>query len=89
MSKIVVTKPPEHALDELGVKSWPIWTCEVSRFDLHYQEKETCYLLEGQVAVTAGDQEVSFGSGDLVVFPQGLDCVWDVKSPVKKHYKFG
>jgi uncharacterized cupin superfamily protein len=89
MAKISVTKPSEHALAELGVRQWDIWTCDVSRFNWHYDEKETCYLLEGKVTVQAGDEEVAFGAGDLVVFPKGLDCVWDVSSPVKKHYKFG
>ena len=37
----------------------------------------------------AGGEEVSFGPGDLVIFPEGLDCIWDVKEPVKKHYQFG
>ena len=85
---ITVTRPSEHALDELGVRQWPIWTCEPSTFDWHYDQKETCYLLEGDVTVTAGDQTVSFGAGDLVIFPQGLDCVWEVKTPVRKHYRF-
>ena len=89
MSNITVTKPSEHALEELGVVHWPIWTCEPSRFDWHYDQKETCYILEGQVTVEAGDRNVSFGPGDMVVFPEGLDCIWDVGAPVKKHYKFG
>lgn len=89
MATISVTIPSEHALMELGVKNWPIWTCDVSRFDWHYDQKETCYLLEGRVTVTAGGDDVSFGPGDLVILPEGLDCVWDVKAPVKKHYQFG
>ena len=89
MATISVTRPSEHALMELGVKNWPIWTCDVSRFNWHYDQKETCYLLEGRVTVTAGGDEVSFGAGDLVILPEGLDCVWDVKAPVKKHYQFG
>ena len=32
---------------------------------------------------------VEFGPGDLVTFPEGLDCVWKISKPVKKHYKFG
>ena len=36
-----------------------------------------------------GGEPVSFGAGDLVVFPEGLKCIWDIKSPVRKHYKFG
>lgn len=89
MGKITVTKPSEHALDELGVKGWDIWTCDVSTFDWHYDQKETCYLLEGVVTVAAGDEKVTIRAGDLVVFPEGLDCTWAVTSPVKKHYKFG
>ncbi len=89
MSEIVVTRPSEQTLDEQGVRSWPIWTCEASTFDWHYDQKETCFLLEGEVTVTAGDQKVSFGIGDLVVFPEGLDCVWEVRSAVRKHYRFG
>jgi len=89
MQPIIVTRPSAQAVGELGAKTWPVWTCEVSTFDWHYDEKETCLLLEGRVTVTAGDQEVSFGPGDLVIFPRGLDCVWRVAEPVKKHYKFG
>jgi len=89
MPGIIVTKPTADDLAEMGVRQWPIWTCGVSKFDWHYDEKETCYILEGRVTVTAGRERVSFDPGDLVVFPVGLDCVWDVSSPVKKHYKFG
>jgi len=89
MANIVVTKPSQHDLDELGVLNWPIWACDASRFDWHYDEKETCYLLAGEVTVTAEDQTVNFAAGDLVIFPKGLDCVWDVTRPVRKHYKFG
>jgi hypothetical protein len=29
------------------------------------------------------------GKGDLVTFPTGMKCTWDVKVPVRKHYRFG
>ena len=87
--KIEVRKPAEAELRSLGVFSWPTWSCEVSRFDWSYSDQETCYLLEGRVTVEAGGQSVSFGKGDLVIFPQGLSCVWDVKEPVRKHFRFG
>jgi uncharacterized protein len=87
MAKISVTKPTRAQLAEAS--KWPIWTCEVSTFDYHYDEMETCHVLEGQVTVLAGDEKASFGPGDWVVFPQGMDCVWNVTAPVKKHYKFG
>ena len=86
---ITVRKPTEEEIAKLGVKSWPIWECEPSSFDWHYDSKETCLVLEGQVTVEGGGQKVSFGPGDLVVFPQGLDCKWIVAKAVRKHYRFG
>jgi len=90
MSMIKIEKPDRTKLDDLGVDSWPVWEKEVSRFDWSYDDKETCYLLEGKVVVEpeSGDP-VEFGAGDLVVFEKGLNCVWDIKEPVRKHYKFG
>jgi uncharacterized cupin superfamily protein len=89
MTDIQVHKPTEEELVELGVRSWSIWTCEPSTFDWHYDDKEICYLLEGQVTVKTDNGEVSFGAGDMVVFPEGLSCVWQVSEGVRKHYKFG
>ncbi len=89
MSRVSVTQPSDEQLDEMGIKDWPIWTCEPSKFDWHYDQQETCYLLAGKVTVTTGDEQASFGPGDMVVFPEGLDCVWEVAEPVRKHYKFG
>jgi len=87
--KIKVEKPTNEKLNELGVMSWPIWTKEPSSFDWFYDDKEACYFLEGDVAVKTKWEEVSFGKGDFVTFPEGLECVWIVKKAVKKHYKFG
>ena len=91
MSKISVDcNPSEDQLASLGVSSWPIWTKEVSRFPWEYDEPETCYLLEGDVTVTPEDgPPVSFGKGDLVTFQAGLKCTWEVRVPVRKHYRFG
>ena len=89
MARIVVTRTSEAELKALGAFDWPIWTCDVSRFDWHYDQKESCYLLAGQVTVTTAEETVRFGKGDFVVFPSGLDCTWDVSVPVRKHYKFG
>ena len=81
--------PADEKLTELGVKSWPTWKCEVSEFPWQYAQSETCYLLEGEVDVTPdGKEPVSFGKGDLVTFPKGMSCSWNVKQPVRKHYRF-
>ena len=79
----------KEKLEEMGVFSWPIWEKEVSEFDWHYDSEETCYLLKGKVVVKTDKEEVEFGEGDLVTFPAGMDCVWNIKSDVKKHYKLG
>jgi uncharacterized cupin superfamily protein len=84
---IQVRKPTAQEQQEM--KKWPIWEKEPSEFPWHYDEKETCLILEGEVTVEAADQTVTFGPGDLVIFPQGLDCTWKVKQPVRKHYNFG
>jgi uncharacterized cupin superfamily protein len=86
---ITVERIPEEQLKDRGVWSWPIWTKEISRFDWHYDEQEQCYFLDGDVTVETPDGPVHFGKGDFVTFPEGLTCVWDVKQPVRKHYKFG
>jgi uncharacterized cupin superfamily protein len=31
---------------------------------------------------------VEFGAGDLVVFPKGMSCTWEVSEAVSKHYNF-
>jgi len=90
-SPITVTpNPGSEQLEQLGVAGWPIWSCGVSRFPWTYDEQETCLLLEGDVTVMPeGGEAVRFGAGDLVVFPAGLSCTWDVHAPVRKHYRFG
>ena len=89
MSEIEVRKPKEEELEQMGARSWPIWECEPSTFDWEYDDKETCYLLEGEVTVSSPTGEVHFGEGDLVVFPKGLKCTWKVEKHVRKHYRFG
>ena len=90
MNTIIVERdPPQDRLDELGVFSWPIWEKEQSEFPWHYDANETCYLLEGSVVVTPeGGDPVEFGAGDLVSFPKGMSCTWDISSAVRKHFRF-
>jgi uncharacterized protein len=91
MQEIKVERNPTISwLNELGATSWPIWEKEVSEFPWHYDEKETYYLLEGDVTVTPeGGGPVRFGKGDLVTFPSGMSCMWNIHEAVRKHYKFG
>ena len=85
---ITVRKP--SAADIAAMRTCQTWAKEVSVFDWSYDVSETCYVLAGEVTVTTADGEtVSFGAGDLVTFPQGLRCTWDVRAPIRKHYRFG
>ena len=81
--------PSETRLMELEVPRWPIWDKEISVFPWQYESTETCYFIEGEVIVTPdGGEPVKMGKGDLVTFPEGMSCIWDIKQPVKKHYAF-
>ncbi|MEQ1766872.1 MAG: cupin domain-containing protein, partial [Methylotenera sp.] len=49
------------------------------------------YILEGEVTITPNDGSaaVSFQAGDLVTFPAGLSCTWNIKKALRKHYQLG
>lgn len=88
--KVEVKKPSKKELEDLGVKKWPIWEKEESVFEWSYDDKETCYFLEGDVEIRLADNSITkIISGDLAIFPKGLKCSWHIKKKVKKHYKFG
>lgn len=91
MSSITVEHSPgPERLKQLGVSGWPTWSKEVSVFPWTYSDPETAYVLEGDVVVTPkGGEPVHFGAGDLVIFPAGMSCTWDVRKPLRKHYRFG
>lgn len=90
MQQINITHQPSEAeINQRGIKSWPIWEKEVSTFPWTYDANETCYLLEGDVTVTPdGGKPVRFGKGDLVTFPKGMSCQWQIYVAVRKHYQF-
>lgn len=85
---IKIEKLTEKQLTEKGVFDWSVWKKEISKFDWFYDSQEECYLLEGEVVVIANGKEYLIKKGDFVTFPEGLKCVWNIKSPIKKHYNF-
>ncbi len=91
MSEIrIIRNPDDDELRRLGVFDWPTWECEPSSFPWTYDAEETCYILEGEVTVTPdGGEPVAIAAGDLVTFPAGMSCRWDVRAPIRKHYRFG
>ena len=90
MENITIEHNPSPAkLEVMGVYDWPIWEKEISAFPWTYDSTETCYILEGEVTVTLeGGSPVKITEGDLVVFPAGMRCTWDIHQAVRKHYDF-
>ena len=86
--KIEIEKLSLSEVQSRGIESWPIWTKEVSVFDWYYDSKEMCLILEGKAIIRTDKEEVTIQAGDFVTFPEGLSCVWEIKDPIRKHYKF-
>ena len=85
----VISNPDQSVLDELSISNWAIWEKESSSFPWTYELNEICYILEGEVTVTPEDgNPVLIKAGDLVTFPQGMSCHWDISEDIRKHYQF-
>ena len=86
---ISIERPDEMKLRETGVFSWPVWEKEVSEFPWMYNMEEVCYILEGEATITPENgRPVTIKHGDLVSFPRGMKCRWEITSPIRKHYDF-
>jgi uncharacterized cupin superfamily protein len=88
MSDIIIEHKPNNArLEALNVTKWPTWSKEVSTFPWVFHEQEIAWILEGECVITPENgTPVRFGKGDLVTFPAGLKCTWEVRQPLHKHY---
>jgi len=86
--EIKIEKPTDEQLAKLNIDEWGTWEKEKSKFDWYYDMNETCYFLKGKVVVTTEDGEkYQIEKGDLVTFPKGLKCMWEILEPVRKKYK--
>lgn len=88
MTQVKIQKPTKEMLDSLQVSNWPVWEKEISRFSWHYDQKEHCYILEGEVKVETANGDFHIKAGDFVTFEAGLSCVWDINKPIRKHFAF-
>jgi len=88
MSTVKIQKLKEDEISQRGIRDWPVWTKEVSRFDWTYEGEEQCLFLEGDVVIETKDGVFQIRPGDFVTFEDGLECIWDIRKPVKKHYFF-
>lgn len=86
---IIIRKPSEQEIQDC--RDWPVWSCGNSEFEWVYTQTEKCLIIEGHVEVRdlpSTDSSVSLGQGDYVVLPEGLNCIWKITQPIKKHYDF-
>lgn len=95
MSRITIEKPSPERRKQLQIPEvlqasgpWVVWECEPSEFDWHYPQTEVAFVFEGRVKVISGSEQVEIKKGDLVTFPKGMDCKWQVIETIKKVYKF-
>lgn len=90
MSQITIEHDVSPAkLDAMHVDSWATWRKEISTFKWRYAQSETCYILEGEAVITPEDGEpVTIQRGDLVQFPAGMSCTWQITEDMEKNYIF-
>ena len=52
--------------------------------------KKICLIIEGQAKISTKNGNIyMIKAGDLVEFPAGLYCEWEVTKSIKKHYRLG
>jgi len=90
MSQITIEHNVSPAkLEAMYVDSWATWKKEVSTFEWTYDANETCYILEGEAVITPdGGEPVTIQRGDLVRFPAGMSCTWQIIEDMEKNYIF-
>lgn len=80
----------DEEMEQRRVKHWPIWEKGESVFPWFYEFEENCYILEGEAVIMAsGCEPFTIKAGDLVTFPEGLTCRWEITKPLRKHYQLG
>ena len=89
--KILIKSPCSASIIiQYGMKNWPIWECEPSNFLWNYDEKEICLIIEGEAKISTEKGEIYLvKAGDLVEFPEGLSCQWQINKKIKKHFRLG
>lgn len=88
MATVIIEKLAEEEIQKRWIRTWPVWTKEVSRFDWYYDSEEECLILEGEILIETPEGNFEIQPGDFVTFKKGLKCVWNVKKTVRKHYNF-
>jgi len=89
--KVLIKSPCSASIIiQYGIKNWPIWECEPRNFRWIYNEKEICLIIEGEANIkTLAGESYFIKSGDLVEFPSGFSCEWQITKSIKKHFRLG
>ena len=75
---------------QYGIKNWPIWECKPCNFSWNYMEKEICLIIEGEAKIKSESGEIYLiRSEELVEFPKGFSCEWQIIKSIKKHFRLG
>ncbi len=88
MPKVIIENLTEEEIKNRGIRKWPQWTKEVSKFEWLYDGDEECLFIEGDVIIETEQGNSIIKPGDFVTFQNGLKCVWDIRKPVRKYYNF-
>lgn len=88
MDKIIMKEMSIQEAQKIGIDNWETWECEASVFDWEFEELEVCYFFEGNVVVTAENEEAHIKEGMLVSFPKGMKCTWNVSKKIRKAYTY-
>ena len=89
--KVLIKSPcSASVIIQYGIKNWPIWECEPSNFSMDYSEREICLIIKGEAKIqTSAGESYLIKSGDLVIFPEGISCEWQIIKSFKKHFRLG
>ena len=88
MDKIIIKHLDEDEIAKRGIRNWPVWEKEVSKFPWFYDCDEECLIIEGEVVVETEEGNFTIKADDFVTFKKGLKCTWNVKKAVRKYYNF-
>ncbi len=84
----IIKKLGRAEFEKKNISNWPVWEKEPSAFDRHYECEEICYVAKGKATIKTIYQEIEIEEGDLVIFPAGIRCHWNIKEKFKKYYNF-
>lgn len=86
--KIEISRPDIDELNEMDVESWPVWEHEEDKLEWFYDKTERCYIISGEATIVSEFETITVRPGDFIVFPAGLECVWDIDTAIRKYYSF-